>query len=206
MASSASIYLRAQMKGKEHPTMNKYGLIAQEHWKKHAPSRYSTLEDPEMFFRALGESAASQVDEIASTLERQLDPELPYLERVGQMNSIRLQAEEVVLRDLVYSVGNEQDNLTVELEQLLADLPSPTSILMTIDAINEAADDEAMLEHSSTRILSAEQEDRIAQLTALLPLVTLDQEPESMSEAARRDRILALRPFWNPETRGLSTP
>ena len=185
--------------------MNKYGLIAQEHWKKHAPSRYATLTDPTTHFQTLGESAATQIDQIATTLERQLDPNLPYLERVGQMNAIRLQAEEAVLSDLVYSVESEQDSLTSELEQLLADLPSPTSILTTIDAINEAADDEAMLEHSSTRILSAEQEERIAQLTALLPLVTLDQEPETMSEAARRDRILALRPFWNPETRSLST-
>jgi hypothetical protein len=192
--------------GTESPKMNKYGLIAQEHWKKHAPSRYASLTDPATHFQTLGESAATQIDQIATVLERQLDPNLPYLERVGQMNAIRLQAEETVLRDLVYSVESEQDSLTSELEQLLADLPSPTSILATIDAINEAADDEAMLERSSTRILSAEQEERIAQLTALLPLVTLDQEPEAMSEAARRDRILALRPFWNPETRSLSTP
>lgn len=186
--------------------MNKYGLIAQEHWKTYAPSRYATLTDPETHFQTLGESAANQIDQIAVTLERQLDPNLPYLERVGQMNAIRLQAEETVLGDLVYSVESEQSSLTAELEQMIGDLPTPDAIQATIDRIREDADDEAERERYSTSILSEEQQQQIVQLTTLLPLVTLDQEPDEMTEAATRDRILALRPFWNPETRSLVTP
>lgn len=204
VASSASTYLRQTVT--ESPTMNKYGLIAQEHWKKHAPNRYATLTDPASHFQSLGESAATQIDQIAATLEAQLDPDLPYLERVGQMNAIRLQAEEAVLNDLVFSVESEQTDLTSELEQMLGDLPSPPAILTAIDRIHEAAEDEAEQEHSSTPILSEEQERRVAQLTTLLPLVTLEREPDEMTEAALRDRILALRPFWNPESRSLATP
>lgn len=184
--------------------MNKYGLIAQEHWKKNAPSRYATLDDPATFFRTLGESAATQVDQIAATLERQLDPNLPYLERVGQMNSIRMQAEESVLHDLVYSLESEQPSLAAELEQMIGDLPTPTELQAAIDRIEEAAADEAEREHSSMPILSEQQEERVTYLSALLPLVTLEQEPDEMSEAAIRDRILALQPFWNPEKRTLA--
>jgi hypothetical protein len=202
--NSASTFLR-QM-AMETPTMNKYGLIAQEHWKKYAPTRYATLSNPNEYFQSVGESAASQIDQIASSLERQLDPDLPYLERVGQMNSIRLQAEEAVLNDLVYSIESEQPNLVAELEEMLGDLPTPAAILAAIDRIREDAEDEAEREYSSTPILSEAQETKLAQLTALLPLVSLQDEVDEMTEAAVRDRILALRPFWNPETRSLSGP
>lgn len=179
VANSASTYLR-QTATESHRKMNKYTLIAQEHWKTHAPSRYANLTDPETFFQTMGESAANQVDQIAASLEARLAPDLPYLERVGQMNAIRLQAEESVLSDLVYSVESDRTSLVAELEQMIGDLSTPT--------------------------LSTTQEQRMAQLTALLPLVTLEQEPDEMTEPAIRDRILALRPFWNHETRSLATP
>lgn len=190
----------------ETPTMNKYGLIAQDHWKKYAPTRYATLTNPDEYFQSVGESAATQIDQIASGLERQLDPDLPYLERVGQLNSIRLQAEEAVLNDLVYSIETEQPSLTAELEEMLGDLPTPPAILAAMDRIREDVEDEAEREHSSTPILSEAQEMKLAQLTALLPLVSLQEDPSEMTEAAVRDLILALRPFWDPETRSLSAP
>jgi len=190
----------------EIPTMNKYGLIAQEHWKKFAPTRYATLTKPDEYFQSVGESAASQIDQIASSLERQLDPNLPYLERVGQMNSIRLQAEEAVLNDLVYSIESEQPSLAAELEEMLGDLPTPAAILAAMDRIREDAEDEAEREHSSTPILSEAQEAKLDQLNALLPLVSMQDQPDEMTEAAVRDRILVLRPFWDPQTRSLAAP
>lgn len=186
--------------------MNKYGLIAQEHWKKFAPTRYATLMKPDEYFQSVGESAASQIDQIASSLERQLDPNLPYLERVGQMNSIRLQAEEAVLNDLVYSIESEQPSLAAELEEMLGDLPTPAAILAAMDRIREDAEDEAEREHSSTPILSEAQEAKLDQLNALLPLVSMQDQPDEMTEAAVRDRILVLRPFWDPQTRSLAAP
>lgn len=186
--------------------MNKYALIAQEHWMRYAPSRYATLENPETYFRTLGESAAAQVGQIAASLERELPQDLPYLERVGQMNAIRLQAEETVLNDLVYSVETENSSLAQELEEMLGDLPSPNAILVTIDQIRGDAEEAGEREASSTPILSEAQERKIAQLTALLPLLTVQEAPETMSEADLRVRILALRPFWDPESRSLNSP
>lgn len=185
--------------------MNKYALIAQDHWQKHAPSRYAALEDPETFFEELGESAAVQIEQVAAALERQLPKDLPYLERVGQMQAIRLQAEEAVLSDLVYSTPSESTTLVAELEEMLGDLPDPNAILVTIEQLREAAELQAETEGSSTSMLS-EQQSRIEQLEALLPLVTLQAEPDEMDEAELRDRILALRPYWNPETHSLAAP
>ena len=186
--------------------MNKYALIAQEHWRKNAPARYAALEDPEEFFEQLGESAAVQIDQVASSLERQVPQDLPYLERVGQFQSIRLQAEETVLTDLVYSLEPESTSLAAELDGMLSDLPSPNALLAAIDRIREQAQDEADREGSSTFSMTSEQTSQLEQLQTLLPLVTVDQDLEEWSEAALRDRILALRPFWNPETRSLATP
>jgi len=186
--------------------MNKYALIAQEHWRKHAPTRYEALENSEEFFEQLGESAAVQIDQMASSLERQVPQDLPYLERVGQFQAIRLQAEEAVLTDLVYSVESESTSLAEELEGMLGDLPSPRAIQDTIDQLREQAEDDSEREGYSTSSMTSEQASRLQHLETLLPLVTLNEEPDAMSEAALRDRILALRPFWNPETRSLETP
>lgn len=184
--------------------MNKYGLTAQEHWKNHAPSRYASLENPEQFFEELGESVATQVDATASTLERQLPPDLPYLERVGQMNAIRRQAEETAMTDLVYSVETEPSTLQDELERMLGDLPTATSIRTTIDRVWEDAENAMETGDSSRVLLTEDQATTVEQLTALLPLVSVNVD--EMTEAELRDRILALRPFWNPETHSLAQP
>lgn len=183
--------------------MNKYGQIAREHWAKYAPTRYSMLTDPETFFESLGESALVQIDQIAGELERQLPAGLPYLEKVGQMNAIRRQAEETVLRDLVYSIETESANPVEELEMMLGDLPGPDAILEAIARIRETAEEQ---EPSSTSSLTTQQEAMIARLSDLLPLVSLNEDPDEMSEPEVRDRILALRAYWNPETRSLVVP
>ena len=198
--SSISIFLQRM----ESPMMNKYALTAQAHWKMHAPARYAALENPEEFFQQMGESAAQQIERVASTLEQTVPADLPYLDKVGQYQAIRLQVEELVLSDLVYSVESESTTMVDELEGMLGDLPSPSAIQTAIDRLYEEADEEAEREGSSTSSMTSEQASRLAQLQALLPLVSLPQEPEEMSEAAARDLILALRPFWNPETRGLA--
>lgn len=185
--------------------MNKYALIAQEHWQKHAPTRYAALENPEEFFEELGESAAVQIDQVASSLERQLPQDLPYLERVGQMQAIRLQAEETVLTDLVYSVESESTSLAAELEEMLSDLPTPAAIQAAIDQLHEEAADQSEQEGFSTSSMTSDQTARLQRLEALLPLVTMDEDPEQMPEPALRDRILALRPYWDPQTHSLAT-
>lgn len=175
--------------------MNKYALLAQEHWQKHAPTRYATLDDPSTYFRELGESVAAQVAQIAERLERELPSGLPYLERVGQINAIRLQAEEIVLSELVYSVPPETSTLVEELEDLLGELPDPRDVEAAIQRIEDDAAETAELEGFSTPSLTSEQAAQKERLSALLPLLTLDREPDEMTEAQLRERIQALRPF-----------
>ena len=81
--------------------MNVYGHRAMEHWRRWLPARYATIQDPEAFFSTLGLQAESQVLDLAEQLE---GPDLPgegYLEKVGRLNMARMQAEELVLREVI---------------------------------------------------------------------------------------------------------
>lgn len=173
--------------------MNRYGLIARDHWQAHAPARYESLENPEEYFTALGESVLAQVDQTARDLERQLPTDLPYLERVAQLRAVQLQAEELALADLVYSVEPESTDLVEELEMLLDQLPSTSMIrdaLATLDLqIQEDADRERR-----RALPTDEQSTRRRQLEDLLPLVS-GPDPQTQDEAQLRWRILALAPY-----------
>ena len=84
--------------------MNNYGHRAMEHWKKWLPNRYAQIEDPRMFFEDLGEQAETQMVAESRNLELQYASDLAglgYLEKVGRLNAIRKQAEEIVLAEMV---------------------------------------------------------------------------------------------------------
>ena len=171
--------------------MNKYGTMARDHWMRHAPIRYATLEDPEAYFTQLGESIAAQVEQAATHLEKDLPADLAYMERVGQLRAIQRQAEEVALAEQVYSVQIEP-SLTEELEELLAQLPSPADIPRLIEQITDQAQDLAEAEGWPEPVLSQEQQDRLVYLQNLRPLIEA-VDPQAMSEAEVRDRILQLQ-------------
>ena len=81
--------------------MNDYGRLAMVHWRRWLPARYAAITDPEVFFSMLGRQAESQVLDLAEQLE---GPDLPgegYLEKVGRLNMARMQAEELVLREVI---------------------------------------------------------------------------------------------------------
>jgi hypothetical protein len=81
--------------------VNKYGAMAQSHWKTWLPSRYAAIPNPDSFFSQLG----TEVSDRIAVLELELlGPEQPgeaFLTRVGRRNMARLQAEELVLREMV---------------------------------------------------------------------------------------------------------
>ncbi len=82
--------------------MNRYGQLAQEHWRRWLPTRYAAIPDPEAFLSTLGQEVRDQVADLSQQLE---GPDLPgegYLEKLGRLNMAKLQAEEQVLADLVY--------------------------------------------------------------------------------------------------------
>ena len=81
--------------------MNKYGKFAQETWKMTAPSQYALIPDPDEWFRKLGEEAMNQVGELQYQIAGP-DPEgETYLEKVGRLNASRMQAEEIVLAEML---------------------------------------------------------------------------------------------------------
>ena len=81
--------------------MNDYGHLAMVHWRRWLPARYAAIQDPEVFFSTLGRQAENQVLDLAERLE---GPDLPgetYLEKIGRLNMARMQAEELVLREVI---------------------------------------------------------------------------------------------------------
>src|SRR5690625_5006435 len=82
--------------------MNRYGRAARDHWTRVDPDRVSTMDDPEMFFRDLGEQVESRVQELTDYLTGPDGPSKTYLETVGRLNIARLQAEEAAMTELVW--------------------------------------------------------------------------------------------------------
>ena len=178
--------------------MNKYGAIAEAHWKTVAPMRYAGLESPATFFMELGEQVQAQVEATLEKLEPTIDQDLPYLEKVGALNAMRKQAEEIAMTDLVFTTPIE-NSLRDELDEMLGGLPAASTLQDTLYQLNDQAEEQGWTE---------ETEAEHSQLSALLPLVTEQSghrwdELDQLTEAETRDWILKLRPFWDPETRTL---
>ncbi len=85
------------------PGMNRYAVMAQRHWQQWLPQRYAALpaSERESYFSCLGEEAASQIANLAIELAGDTPAGEDYLTRVGRLNMSRLQAEEVVLPELI---------------------------------------------------------------------------------------------------------
>jgi hypothetical protein len=93
-----------------------YAALAREHWRTHLPSRYASLTDPDAFFADLGAQAAVQVIEVWDQLRTAaaMPTDEPYLDRVGRLNSLKRQAEELVLTDLVLLAAEDADEVQQE--------------------------------------------------------------------------------------------
>jgi hypothetical protein len=83
--------------------VNEYGSIAQRHWQRWRPARYAAIADPDAYFTDLGEQLAQEVADLWARMRAQAGnpPGEDYVARVGRLNALRKQAEEVVLTDLV---------------------------------------------------------------------------------------------------------
>ena len=114
--------------------MNKYGALAQSHWRTWLPSRYAMIANPSSFFSELGIQVSDQI----ATLELDLlGPEVAgedFLTRVGRRNMARLQAEELTLRELVLLPAETQDEDEVETDEIPAEWAIP-SALETVAAV-----------------------------------------------------------------------
>lgn len=81
--------------------MNRYGLMAQQHWVRWLPVRYASIEDPASFFSDLGSQVAERIDTLALTLAGDDQPGEGYLGKAGRLGQARRQAEEIVLAEMV---------------------------------------------------------------------------------------------------------
>jgi hypothetical protein len=82
-------------------TMNHYGLMAQKHWRRWLPRRYSEIQNPQSFFSTLGEEVSQAIGDLAPDLAGDSPPGETYLSRTGRLTAARRQAEEIVLREQV---------------------------------------------------------------------------------------------------------
>ena len=92
--------------------MNRYGLMAQQHWERWLPARYAAIEDPDSFFSDLGKQVANRIDQVAFHLAGDDLAGEGYLGKAGRLGQARHQAEEIVLTELVLldpEPGAEED-------------------------------------------------------------------------------------------------
>jgi hypothetical protein len=78
--------------------MNRYGLLAFEHWRVHRSDELSRMTDRESFFARLGEQISYQVAELTRELRQGGAPDEAYLTKASRFRRAREQAEEQILR------------------------------------------------------------------------------------------------------------
>lgn len=81
--------------------MNRYGVMAQEHWARWLPTRYATISHPGSFFSDLGTRMEQRIDSLAAELAGDDPPGEDYLGKAGRLGEARHRAEQIVLAEEV---------------------------------------------------------------------------------------------------------
>jgi len=97
--------------------VNEYGSIARDHCKRWRPGSYAAITDPDRYFTDLGDRVAHEISVLWARLRAQAGnpPGEDYAARIGRLNAMRKQAEEIVLAELVLlppepgASGNDPD-------------------------------------------------------------------------------------------------
>lgn len=79
--------------------VNRYGVMAQEHWARWLPGRYAAISDPGSFFSDLGTRALERIDSLAAELAGGDLPSEGYLAKAGRLGEARHRAEQIVLAE-----------------------------------------------------------------------------------------------------------
>lgn len=119
---------------------NQYGALAQKHWRTWLPERYATIPDPASFFSQLGTEVS---DRIASVELDLLDPDDPaegHLTRVGRRRMARLQAEELVLSEMVLLPPEGQSDSDDDSDEMPPEWRIPTAEQTAAAVIAEETD------------------------------------------------------------------
>jgi hypothetical protein len=130
--------------------MNKYGSLAQDYWKRADRTRYEELSDPETFFEELGEQVLTQVDRLLNVMERDAPADEDYLGKVGRLNALRNQAEEIAMTELVY-ISAVPSTVDEELEMLEMQRPSQERIAELLEQLEDREPEMATDDYEAER-------------------------------------------------------
>jgi hypothetical protein len=121
--------------------MNRYATTVMTYYRDHLPTRYAELENPDEYFRELGEQIQDQVTDLTPELAGPDEPGEGFLAKTGRLNAARKRAEELVLNDLLYSQKpeNEPTDLDEETAAYYGDLDQTVQDLhdLTRQALDE---------------------------------------------------------------------
>jgi hypothetical protein len=81
--------------------MNEYGQMAQNHWRRWLPQRYSQIQDPNSYFSALGDQVSTRIADLALELASEDPPGETFMDKLGRLNNAKQRAREIVLPEMV---------------------------------------------------------------------------------------------------------
>ncbi len=78
--------------------VNEYGAMARDHCRRWLPPAYAEITDPESYFTDLGDRVAQEISDLWAEMRAQAGNPRgeDYIARVGRLNALRKQAEEIV--------------------------------------------------------------------------------------------------------------
>lgn len=121
--------------------MTHYQTLAREHWTRYAPRRTAALPNPDEFFQTLGQEVHHQVTALTARLAGPDRPGESYLEKAGRLGAARLQAEELVLTELVW-ISSPETTPGQDREAWEADRTSDSWLASWAERIQDSPEDQ----------------------------------------------------------------
>jgi len=87
--------------------MNRYGAVAEKHYRHFLPTQYALITDPTVFFNDLGDQISDQIDEMKWSLAGADPADETFMNKLGRLNMAELMAREAVLAELLPAPENE---------------------------------------------------------------------------------------------------
>ena len=179
-----------------------YTAMVARYWTQHRPQATALLPDPQGFFQDLGAQINAAISSLALQMQGTDRPGETTPQKVGRLHAITDQARERVLAELLYGPFPPELDPPAQLEQMLAELPSPEMVREDLFLIEEDAMTQARLDGEVTVTLTEEQHQRRRYLLSLATLLesATRVQVETMSPEQASTHVNALRPFWAATT------
>ena len=87
--------------------MNRYGAVAEKHYRTFLPTRYASITDPTDFFNELGEQISEQIDQTKWSLAGDDPVGETFMDKLGRLNMADQMARETVLAEFLPEPENE---------------------------------------------------------------------------------------------------